>query len=355
MPEYLSPGVYVEEVDAGPKPIAPVADQQRRCRRRDPPGPDHAAAGDQLRRLPAPVRRPARRCRPRRPGRCGTTGAASGTRRSRSRRSSTRAARGCTSSASSPAAPSRPVAPSTGGSSRCSTATSTLPTPPSGSAHVVGIDAGATLDVAGEDGSTIGQVTVGSIDHATRTLNLSAPAGFSARRGQDAVVVQAVDTTLERPHGGGGQRGGVGRRPQRPPAPRRRARASRWAPSRHRAPLPPRRRPPTRPRATPRLTVAAVVGSIEATTPVPFSVRAGGAILPVSAVAAAGRGGQPDRSGRWPARCRPAAPCASSATPSTVPCSPCPARAGSTRTQWSSSTGQPGRRCSPWSRSATAP
>jgi hypothetical protein len=25
MPEYLSPGVYVEEVDAGPKPIAPVA------------------------------------------------------------------------------------------------------------------------------------------------------------------------------------------------------------------------------------------------------------------------------------------------------------------------------------------
>ena len=25
MPEYLSPGVYVEEVDAGPKPIAAVA------------------------------------------------------------------------------------------------------------------------------------------------------------------------------------------------------------------------------------------------------------------------------------------------------------------------------------------
>ena len=25
MPEYLSPGVYVEEIDAGPKPIAPVA------------------------------------------------------------------------------------------------------------------------------------------------------------------------------------------------------------------------------------------------------------------------------------------------------------------------------------------
>ncbi|MEA2221857.1 MAG: uncharacterized protein QOH83_233, partial [Solirubrobacteraceae bacterium] len=25
MPEYLSPGVYIEEIDAGPKPIAPVA------------------------------------------------------------------------------------------------------------------------------------------------------------------------------------------------------------------------------------------------------------------------------------------------------------------------------------------
>ena len=31
MPEYLSPGVYVEEIDAGPQPIAAVATSTAGC------------------------------------------------------------------------------------------------------------------------------------------------------------------------------------------------------------------------------------------------------------------------------------------------------------------------------------
>jgi hypothetical protein len=286
MPEYLSPGVYVEEVDAGPKPIAPVPTSNAGVvgvTIRGPVTPQLVTSyGDFLRQYGGPLPIPPEATRSVWDDRGRYWHAAESVRaffdEGGARMYFQRVQPG------GAVASSRPF---NGGflallDGDVDPADTTVRL-----THVVGIDAGVTLDVAGEDGSTIGQVTVGSIDHETRTLNLSAPAGFSARRGQDAVVIQAVDTTLNvltveaasagvwgddlsvRLLPGVSARLQMGAQPT-PGAPATTATTADAA------------------AGDTSLTVAAVVGSIEATTPVPFSVRAGGAILPVSAVAAAG-------------------------------------------------------------------
>ena len=61
MPEYLHPGVYIEEIERGPKPDRGRADQHGGVPRRDRARPDEAAARHQLQGLPALVRRRLRR------------------------------------------------------------------------------------------------------------------------------------------------------------------------------------------------------------------------------------------------------------------------------------------------------
>ena len=61
MPEYLAPGVYVEEIERGPKPIEGVATSTAAFLGRGAARPAGAAAGHQLRRVPALVRRHLRR------------------------------------------------------------------------------------------------------------------------------------------------------------------------------------------------------------------------------------------------------------------------------------------------------
>ena len=61
MPEYLHPGVYIEEIERGPRPIEGVPTSTAAFLGETERGLDHAAAGHQLQGLPALVRRRVRR------------------------------------------------------------------------------------------------------------------------------------------------------------------------------------------------------------------------------------------------------------------------------------------------------
>ena len=61
MPEYLHPGVYIEEIERGPRPIEGVPDEHGGLPRRGRARLDHAAPRHQLQGLPALVRRRVRR------------------------------------------------------------------------------------------------------------------------------------------------------------------------------------------------------------------------------------------------------------------------------------------------------
>ena len=63
MPEYLAPGVYVEEIERGPKPIEGVATSTAAFLGATERGPQPAAAGHQLQRVPPLLRRHLRRRR----------------------------------------------------------------------------------------------------------------------------------------------------------------------------------------------------------------------------------------------------------------------------------------------------
>ena len=219
MPEYLSPGVYVEEIDAGPKPIAAGRDQHGRRRRRDPPRARPrrtlvTSYGDFVRTFGGPLDHPGRDD----PARLGSDAAAGGTPPSRSRRSSTRAARAMYFQRVEPGGGRRvqPAASTAG----CSPALDERRRPDdherSRSAHVFGIAAGDDPRPGQrEDGSVLGH---GHRRRASTTATRDGharppPPASSARRGRDlAVDHRPVDTALRRAHGRRRQRRRLGRR-----------------------------------------------------------------------------------------------------------------------------------------------
>ena len=225
MPEYLSPGVYVEEVDAGPKPIAPVATSTAACVGRDPRGPAQPDPGHQLRRLRPRVWRAARPFPTRPPGGRGTTARPLVARRRVGQGLLRRGRRhGCSSSGSSRRRP-RPRAaavqrrPVRAPAERCDEGLSAGHAQPP---HDGG--RGRRLDlVSAEDGSVLGTGDGGRRSTTARsTVTLTADAGVSARCGRDLVRIIAVDTARNVLTVSAGERRCLGRRPRRPAAARRR-------------------------------------------------------------------------------------------------------------------------------------
>jgi phage tail sheath protein FI len=197
MPEYLSPGVYVEEIDAGPKPIAPVATSTAGTVGVTERGPDTptlvTSYGDFLNQfggvlpLPDDAIQSAWLDRGRYWQMAESVKAffdEGGARLYVQR-----------------VVPSGAVASSAafdgglyaGLTQDVNPASTTLSL-----THVFGIGANDQLAIVTEDGSAIGQpVTVASVDYATRTVTLTGAANLGARRDRDLAVVLAVDTNLD--------------------------------------------------------------------------------------------------------------------------------------------------------------
>ena len=175
MPEYLSPGVYVEEIDAGPKPIAPVATSTAGAVGRHPARPGRPTLvtnyGDFVRIFGGPLDLPV----PRRTRRLGRTRPTTGTPPSRSRPSSTKAARGCSSSASSGGAPRRRPRRSTAACSRPHQRHRRRPTPPSTLSACLRRQRRRLADARGRRGRLAARpVTVASVDYAATAPSRSA-------------------------------------------------------------------------------------------------------------------------------------------------------------------------------------
>ena len=238
MPEYLSPGVYVEEIDAGPKPIAAVATSTAGAvgvTLRGPTTPTLVTNYGEFVRtfggpLPIPTTRQAGVGRPRpllaggrvdqgvlRRGRRARVLPA---RRPERRR---RVERGLQRRAVSPA----------------SAATSTPPTRRSRSRTCSGSTPGATLDARRPADGVDARHGHRRERSTTRpdASRSTAAAGVSARRGRDLVAILPVDAALDVLTRDGGQRRRLGRRPQRRRSCPRSARASR-SPRRRRAAAP---------------------------------------------------------------------------------------------------------------------
>jgi len=193
MPEYLSPGVYVEEVDAGPQPIAAVATSTGGVvgvTRRGPATPTLVTSyGDFVRNFGGPIVIPDE-----------TTQSSWATRgRYWNVAESVKAffdeggarlffqrVQPSGSQASSRNFNGGLFALITGDVSPTSR-TLTL-------SHVVSVAAASSLDlINAEDGSVLGTVTVASVDYGNRTVTLTADAGVSARSGRDVVRIMDVD------------------------------------------------------------------------------------------------------------------------------------------------------------------
>ncbi len=210
MPEYLSPGVYVEEIDAGPQPIAAVPTSTAGIvgvARRGPATPTLVTSyGDFLRTYGGPMDLPTETEQSSWATRGRYWNAAEGVKAffdeggarlyfQRVQPSGSAAARrslngGLFALLASDVTPT--------------TRTLTL-------THVVDVAANTTLDlISAEDGSSLGQVTVASVDYATRTVTLTADAGVSARSGRDVVRIVGVDTQLDHALGDRRERGHLG-------------------------------------------------------------------------------------------------------------------------------------------------
>ena len=330
MPEYLSPGVYVEEIDAGPKPIAPVATSTAGAVGVTRRGPITPTAGHQLRRLPAPVRRPARpprrgdpggvgRPRPlvargrvgqgvlRRGRRADVLPARPARRRGRVQpRLQRRAVR----------APGRATSPRR--RRRCALTPrrrASRPAPPwTSSARTARCSAPSPS---------------AAVDYPTRTRHADRPRpGSRPAAARTSSTILAVDTALDVLTVDGGQRRHLGRRPERPDPARSSAPGSTSA----------RRRPAAR-RSTHRdhrgRGRRCHARSRSRPSPARWTprrrrrsaIKVGGAIIAVTAVAAAGAGARrlTRRRAAGAAGARRAAPCRSCAPPSTAPSWPSPA------------------------------
>jgi phage tail sheath protein FI len=192
MPEYLSPGVYVEEIDAGPKPIAPVATSTAGAVGVTQRGPETPTLvtnyGDYVRTFGGPVPAP------------DDDGAWEAVGHYWHMAESIK---GFFDEGGARVYVQR-VAPKGAGASHVdfngglhaglkrdvAPADETIQL-----THVLGLTPGAKLDLVTEEGAPIGPVTVDSIDYDTRTAKLTGAAGVSARRGHDLARILAVDAT----------------------------------------------------------------------------------------------------------------------------------------------------------------
>lgn len=195
MPEYLSPGVYVEEIDAGPKPIAPVATSTAGAvgvTRKGSLAPTLLTSyGDFARQYGAPLDLPDDATRAVWDGRGHWWHAAQsvkaffdeGGARLYFQRvqpggaiaSSTSFHGGLIAQIAADVAPADTVV-------RLS--------------HVVSVLPGANLDLVSAAGTALASVTVASVDYGSRTIALAAPAGVSAQGGRDSAVITPVNAAL---------------------------------------------------------------------------------------------------------------------------------------------------------------
>jgi phage tail sheath protein FI len=195
MPEYLSPGVYVEEIDAGPQPIAAVSTSTAGAvgvTRKGPITPQLITSyGDFLRLYGGPLDVPDEATQSvwdddgqywRAAESVKAFFDEGGARMYFQRVQPSQ-------SAASNHGFNGGVLASVEADVAVTATTITL-------SHVFGVTNGTTFDVINNDGAVLGSVTVASVDYAGRSIGLSAPAGFTARRGEALVVILPVDTTL---------------------------------------------------------------------------------------------------------------------------------------------------------------
>jgi phage tail sheath protein FI len=196
MPEYLSPGVYVEEIDAGPQPIAAVATSTAGVVGVTRRGPDQptliTSYGDFVRNYGGPIPLPDE-----------TTQSGWATRgRYWHAAESVKAFfdEGGARLFFQRVQPSGALASSrsfNGGLFALVTGDVSPTSRTLALNHLVSVAAGDTLDlISAEDGSVLGNVTVAAVDYASRTVTLTADAGVSARAGRDLVRILPVDNTL---------------------------------------------------------------------------------------------------------------------------------------------------------------
>ena len=194
MPEYLSPGVYVEEIDAGPQPIAAVATSTGGVvgvTRRGPATPTLVTSyGDFVRMYGGPIAIPDE-----------TTQSGWATRgRYWNAAESVKAFfdEGGARLFFQRVQPGGSAAAGrnfNGGLFALLTADVSPTSRTLTLSHVVTVSANSSLDlISAEDGSVLGTSTVASVDYATRTVTLAANAGVSARSGRDVVRIMAVNT-----------------------------------------------------------------------------------------------------------------------------------------------------------------
>ncbi|MGO4362938.1 phage tail sheath family protein [Terrabacter sp. RAF57] len=288
MPEYLSPGVYVEEVDAGPKPIAPVATSTAGVvgvTRRGPDTPQPLTSyGGFTRMYGGPLDLPDEAAQ----GRWDDDG------RYWHAAESVKAFfdEGGATMWFQRVVPKGAAASSRGFNGGLQALVQSDVSPVSTTvtlSHTFGLAAGGNLTFVSETATPIGNAVIASVDHAGKVVTLTAETGFSLRRGRDLASILAVDANLNvltvtassagawgddlsvrlLPVAGGPLDLGASAVSGAPVVTATTADAAAGA-------------------AT--VVVTPVPGSLEAATPVPFSVKVGGAISTVTAVAAAAGG-----------------------------------------------------------------
>jgi phage tail sheath protein FI len=196
MPEYLSPGVYVEEIDAGPKPIAPVATSTAGAvgvTRRGPTTPTLVTNyGEFVRTFGGPLPLPVKNT--------GDSDSIEG--------HYWQAAESIKAFFDEGGARVyfQRVVPKTAVRSGASfkgglTAGLAQDVKPEDKtirlAHVFGINAGTKLALVTAEGSPIGPVEAKTVDYGTRTVTLTDAANVHARRGQDLATILPVDATRD--------------------------------------------------------------------------------------------------------------------------------------------------------------
>ncbi|MEA2130474.1 MAG: uncharacterized protein QOJ85_3365 [Solirubrobacteraceae bacterium] len=196
MPEYLSPGVYVEEIDAGPKPIAPVATSTAGAvgvTQRGPITPTLVTNyGEYVRTFGGPLPRPVN-----------ATGdspniegyywqAAESIKAFFDEGGARVYFQRVVPKAALPSGASFKGGLTAGLAHDVKPLDTTIRL-----THVFGIDPTAKLALVAADGSAIGSVTVKTVDYATRTVTLTGAAGVNARRGRDFATILPVDATRD--------------------------------------------------------------------------------------------------------------------------------------------------------------
>lgn len=194
MPEYLSPGVYVEEIDAGPQPIAAVATSTGGVvgvTRRGPATPTLVTSyGAFVRMYGGPIAIPDETTQSGWAARGRYWNAAESVKAFFDEGGARLFFQRVQPSGSATAGRNF-----NGGLFALLTADVNPTSRTLTLSHVVTVAANSSLDlISAVDGSVLGTSTVASVDYATRTVTLAANAGVSARSGRDVVRIMAVDT-----------------------------------------------------------------------------------------------------------------------------------------------------------------